>query len=47
MSDSMPQENAQLQDSELSVEELEDVAGGSQLEDVVDNTNCGSGNCNC
>lgn len=47
MSEIKPQENAQLQDNELSVEELEDVAGGGPLEEIADNTNCGSGNCNC
>lgn len=47
MSDIRPEENAQFQDGELSVEELEDVAGGNTLDAVADNTNCGSGNCNC
>jgi hypothetical protein len=43
-----PQENAHSQDDELSVQELEDVAGGAFAEDAIaDNTNCGSGNCNC
>ena len=32
-------------DDELSVEELEQAAGGAEA--LADNTNCGSGNCNC
>ena len=35
-------------DDELSVDELEQAAGGAYNADVVaDNTNCGEGNCNC
>jgi hypothetical protein len=34
-------------DDELSVEELEQAAGGGADEAIADNTNCGSGNCNC
>ena len=33
-------------DDELSAEELEQAAGGA-AEAIADNTNCGSGNCNC
>jgi hypothetical protein len=47
MSEIEPQENAHLQDDELSVDELEDVDGGASIDAVADNTNCGSGNCNC
>ena len=34
-------------DDELSVDELEQAAGGGAGEAIADNTNCGSGNCNC
>ena len=33
-------------DDELSVDELEQAAGGA-AEAIADNTNCGEGNCNC
>ena len=33
-------------DDELSVDELEQAAGGA-ADALADNTNCGSGNCNC
>ena len=37
-------------EDELSAEELEQAAGGLAADQefaVADNTNCGSGNCNC